>query len=286
MTADSEGAFRSQREGPLGLRTLVAYAPTDAEKHEMSGLLRPWTSDVTTSREAFASALPLAYVGVIWLEEGDERNAEWLARTLARSLVPMVLVARLTPAFLRHLRAMPKPPTRIVWRQEMANDLPRAVESVLEADSLRWVADQIARGFAPSPLMERALCVILLSDVPPATTKALADHLCVAPSTLRYHWNAVLPVGATLKPMLDWALLLRAITMREETSWPGVARRLGIHHRTLERLSHRLAGISLGVLYREQGTARRLFRRWVAEELLPESAGAQQGLGDIAGSSL
>ncbi len=100
------------------------------------------------------------------------------------------------------------------------------------------------------------------------------------------HWNAVLPVGATLKPLLDWALLLRAITMRAETSWPGVARRLGVHPRTLERLSHRFAGVSLGVLYREEGLAQKVFRRWVAKELVPESADARRGPSEIAGSSL
>ncbi len=81
------------------------------------------------------------------------------------------------------------------------------------------------------------------ADPPFRVVRDLAAALGVARDTLRYHWIQSSGGDPTLKESLEWVLLLRAAELSHLAPM-RVAFRLGIHLRTLQRLSERRLGLT------------------------------------------
>ena len=102
----------------------------------------------------------------------------------------------------------------------------------------------------PSPL-RRLLSCALTSVPPPRTVQHLARLLHSDPSTIRRHWRrGVNSHGIRrVKDLLDWIVLLYVVSVkRPHSSWQFVAKRIGMHERTLRRIAVRLTGDTLGAL--------------------------------------
>ena len=143
--------------------------------------------------------------------------------------------------------------------------MPLWLETANRADILAATADSLStRG--TNPLIDRAIELACRCPSPPTTVRSLSALLHVDPSTLRYHWCTTLPDSGSPKQLLDWALFLRALEGRQGGKWTTVAYRLGVHKRTLERLSLRILGETLGTASREPGIAVRRFVEWSRSE--------------------
>lgn len=120
------------------------------------------------------------------------------------------------------------------------------------------------RAATDSRLALRAISQIA-SDAPLPSVRSLASAVYVSDDALRYHWHREFPrVG--LKRLLSWRLLVYCASYSGEVGH-RLARRMGVHRRTLERSSVRLTGRELAKVGRNPDLARQELERWWGEAL-------------------
>ena len=239
--------------------TAVVYA-------EDAGLLRlivdrlpPSETEAVVTRGAFASRLRAVRRGVVGIGEASLDAATWLSRIVS-PYTTLVVVSRLTPDNARRLGPLQSDGIQILWLEELTDSI-RVPSIDVPPDPLRAFAEQASSGPNVCPMIRRALQLICCSDLPPNSVRSMSARLGVAPTTFRYHWDVGLGHGLSPKELIQWATLVRAVELRSRRKWISVAHRLGVHPRTLERLSHRLMGHSLGGLTGDPAAAARAFRQ-------------------------
>jgi len=198
---------------------------------------------------------------------------------LRRSVVPVVLVAPLRLPLLRRVEALGDLFAAVVWAEELAYRLPVVLQEVSEGDATREAKLRIMTRAGDSSVVRRMVAEIFGGSVPPTSVRALADRVCMRPSTLYYHW-AQSPLGSTsMKELLDWVRLMRAYEVRSRGrwSWASVCHHMEIDRRTLERTARRRCARALAQI--EPADIEHSFRTWLHDGVPDtETPDAEYGL--------
>ena len=184
------------------------------------------------------------------LQADDSLSVLRVVRNLNRDhpSLPVILITEPDSADLRHLASVSV--EAVLFQHQIAARLPAALESsVGMIFGLRALGEECMKNESlPGPLRHLLSCA-LTHVPPPRTVQRLARLLDSDPSTIRRHWRrGVNSHGIRrIKDLLDWLVLLHAVSVkRPGLSWRFVARRIGVHERTLRRLALRLTGDTLG----------------------------------------
>lgn len=117
------------------------------------------------------------------------------------------------------------------------------------------------------PKLREALMLLLDSPIPIISVKELAIRTKSDRTTLYRQWRNTFAraLEMSLKDLIDWILLLRAMSWRlTGASWSSVAYRAGIKRQTLSRIARRLVARELRDLEMEH-----LLRHPFVESVLP-----------------
>lgn len=176
-------------------------------------------------------------------------------------LLPVILISERDSADVQPLASVSV--EAVLFQHQIAARLPAALRSSNgTVFGLRALGEEYKRNEAiPAPLRDVLICV-LTAVAPPLTVQHLARLLNSNPSTIRRHWRrGVNSHGIQrVKDLLDWVVLLKALSAKRlGLSWRCVAKGIGMHERTLQRLAVRLTGETLGSL-RSSGPERLLDR--------------------------
>lgn len=237
MTRDGEQAE------PL---TVALYCP----QRELAQLCLPSVPAHVTIRRAhtwaafeqLAAGVPCAVAVIPWLRRGNAFRA-LTSYKLRRSLLPVVLATTRDADNARELKSIIV--EEVIWLRELDTGLWAAIRRALADGFLRRVEAQIQANRALPQTLRHALSVACLSPQPVRTVGELAALVGQDQSTLWYHWRRFAGEASTLrlKDVLDWLLLLRAISKLSAGSSVGrVAVALDIREDTLRQLFVRLTG--------------------------------------------
>lgn len=208
--------------------------------------LLPREGLVVRSQAKFASLVRGCSIAVVFCgRPGHDRDfVGWLQNLCVQNpLVSFLLVVPFDSLAIRRLA--PVPCASIVWEEDLPNGLSAEVNR-FAAPNVWSTLDQVAfaaSGFAPATrkVIQR-LCDPHLPPV--AQLSELLLGLPYSESAFRRWWTS--DFGRfTPKLMIDWVLLLRGLDlagMRLGSQRLAVAVKLGIHERTLDRVSLRLTG--------------------------------------------
>lgn len=182
----------------------------------------------------------------------------------------LVLTLRRRPRILRRLKDVIV--EEVVWMDELG-DLPAAVQGAETERRLQALERRVRDAdHLPGTLADAVVCS-LRSRPPLTSVQELAAELERDRRTLWHHWrNAVdeEASGLTLKGFLDWIVLLRATSMKTASrSWNDVAEELGVHARTLRRVSQRRMDASLRELSSAAGQEEAFFAAFHGEAIEP-----------------
>lgn len=159
-------------------------------------------------------------------------------------LVPTVLVTRRRAENVRRVRHVRI--DEIVWLRSMEASLPRAVDRASTHALFERIAASIERNDTLPPVVRRAVAAVCRGPDPVPSVETLANAVGCDRRTLWYHWRQSLPDRLTLKRVLDWLRLLRAVGRKSRgRSWAAVANEMGVHPKTLARTAVRLTGTTL-----------------------------------------
>ncbi len=136
---------------------------------------------------------------------------------------------------------------QVLSSAELKASLADHVTRALARDIRYRVAGEIESIGDMAPALRYALSLACRSSQPIRTIAELARRCRRDRRTLWHHWRR--HVGTSVirpKDFLDWILLFRAVEQRRKGgSWSSAAAGLGIHPRTLCRLTRRLVGSGL-----------------------------------------
>lgn len=241
---------------------------------------------VTSRRALLAPSMNTraAVVGIPACADGD---FEWLRSTFGPLSPPCVVVAQLSVNCLRRLYPLRSDRLRVLWTDEIESRLVEVLEGMRRANGdpmwrlgLKLVTDHSLR---PS-VRETISRVCGLDDavngpfIPENSVGRLAEHVALAPPTLRQYWREDVPLGCSLKEFLSWAVVLWAARARSRDSWNAVAQRLGLQRRTLQRNFNRLAGCTLAEAAEDPARVVRRFGAWLDSVWEPGSGNGSKRL--------
>ena len=221
---------------------------------------------------AFLEAVRAGVVGILYLDGPAGELAAWLAAAAyEESAGDVILAAGAVPETVqafRHTRF-----ADVWWEHEGVDALRQRVRAVVAGDPRRTLQElnASARGLSfPMGAAVQRLCDPQKHAV--RSVAQLGTELGVPERTLRRAWGLGV-ARCSLKDLADWALLLRGLVMAREygpsTSRIRIAMELGIHERTLERISLRLSGRTFASLRTMPAHRRETLRRfralWPAE---------------------
>ncbi len=219
---------------------------------------------------------------VVWVEEIEERLPEVLDRVMraaaARSANPQVLETGVRAAEAEtRLRELLDKLVQVADAEKHLGKLLDDIVQMAEAEERRRnVPDDPLRAWGRKMLDTRPLSSTVASAVelvcgiphdtsPPVNSvAALAKQVAVDTRELGDRWAAEIPLGCTLKQLLSWGILLWAIRHREDGSWNGVARAVGITQPTLRRYSLKFARCNLAAAADNPALVRRRFDEWLS----------------------
>jgi len=165
-----------------------------------------------------------------------------------RSRYPLsriILVTDLTPDAVASLHSEPELLKQVVWLTSVQDQLRKRIEACMGGHFLERATEAVLTLRDLPPPVARFLEVVWTVPRPPSTVKRASGEAHSSPSTFRDQWRGVIR-SADPKEFVDWAVLGRAVTELERApSWATVAHRLGVHRRTLDRISRRRLGVSL-----------------------------------------
>jgi hypothetical protein len=209
----------------------------------------------------------LSRFGVVIAEAHDLENhgvREFLGDLLdSRGRPPVLLLTSTEPDNIRLLKDLAV--EDLAWAFERDEEvLARALRLSQTPDRIR-LGQYFLQFDTHRACVKSALRRVFLDPDPISTVRDLARECFVSPRTLERTWKASRPEGCSLclKDLLDWCLLLRARECHRRGLSPHeVAKVLGIHARTLNRIASRLTTRSyLGLLELGQDELRRLVDR-------------------------
>ena len=242
---------------------------------------------VTSRRALLAPSMSTraAVVGITACADGD---FEWLRSTFGPLSPPCVVVAQLSVNCLHRLYPLRSDRLRVVWTDEIESRLVDVLEGLRRTNGnpmwrlgLKLVTDHSLR---PS-VRETISRVCGLHDaangpfIPENSVGRLADHVDLAPPTLRQYWREDVPLGCSLKEFLSWAVILWAARARSRDNWNAIAERLGLQRRTLQRNFNRLAGCTLAQAAEDPARVVRRFGAWLDSVWEPGSGNGSRKLG-------
>lgn len=208
-------------------------------------------------------------VGITACSDGD---FEWLRSTFGPLSPPCVVVAHLSVDCVRRLYPLRSGRLRIVWTDEAESRLVDVLEDFTRGNrgpmwrlGLKLLSDYSLR---PS-IRETIGRVCGLHDaadapfIPENSVGRLANHVDLAPPTLRQYWREDVPLRCSLKAFLSWAVILWAVRARSRDGWNSIAERLGLRRRTLQRSFNRLAGCTLAEAAEDPERVVRRFAAWI-----------------------
>lgn len=156
----------------------------------------------------------------------------------------------------------------LAWTSEPENEVVARAARLARVTERRRVAEHLLRSCPDCQAVEKAIKEMFLGQSPISRVQDLAKKCLVSPRALERKWKESRPehCPATLKALLDWALLLRAWELSHLGVPPHeIPKALGVHDRTLGRLGYRLSGLSCKQFFRLKGAS---VRRLVDRELL------------------
>jgi AraC-like DNA-binding protein len=204
---------------------------------------------------SFVRALRTARCGVVVCpREVDGAFALWLAETCrTHPLTPVLGVARFSTEMARRL--LNTGLADLIWLHEAPTELGRRLGAVAAAST--WT---LLEGFQalPSVYVLASAVVGRLCRRDKRALLRVKDVLRIVnvlASTLQRAFAFAL--RCTPKEAIDWVVLLRAVALVEEGCRPtAVPNVLGMHERTLRRLSRRLASTTLVENSTQEGRTR------------------------------
>jgi hypothetical protein len=265
---------------------ITVFAETDGLLSRLQPHLAGRDYATVAGWREFESSVRDALVGLVAVRQLDSAIVRWLNESHGLdSIAQLVLVADLSTEAVRILLGSDSSQMQMVWWEEVDRVLTEVLDEV-SSDPLGALCSALLSHHDLSPLLERAVKESCLSPIPPATVKKLSKRTGVPQTTLYSRWRAELP-GYLPKDLLSWAILLRALTEADRSRWVDVADTLDIYPRTLERLSHRMAGMSLAVAASHPDAVWRAFRLWTRRWIgAMSTGGARSDLRPATGRSL
>lgn len=266
---------------------LALWAPEEDIRERVLAVLDS-ESDVRVAATwpEFRSAFADAGCGVVAEPEPrSELFGHLQALRSRRTAGALVLILHRNPRVLRRLKDVIV--EEVVWMDRL-DDLPAAVKGAETERRLQRMERRVREAdHLPETLVD-AVGRTLGSRPPLTSVQELAADLERDRRTLWHHWrNAVdqEESGLTLKGFLDWILLLRGTSMKTESrSWREVADELGVHVRTLRRVSRRRTGRSLRELSPTRGEEESYFAAFREEAMLPLLTGPGDGWSEANGA--
>lgn len=235
---------------------LAVHSPDPGLVSRLEGALPPdrrrWA---TTEPERFARPPETPEAAVV---AADDPSPDFFARLRewrqAWPSVPVVLVVPRTGGAVRGLKDVVV--EELVWTSRLEEEIGPAVRRAVVRGALREAAREVRDDPAvPAPLAE-ALSLALRRDPPPTSVQQLAAEVGKDRRTLWYHWRNTVGAGTemTLKEFLDWVLVLRAASAKQQDrTWRSVAGEMDVHPRTLRRAARRRLGVRLHPLGAAEG---------------------------------
>ena len=209
-------------------------------------------------------------VGITGCSEGD---IAWLRSSFGPLSPPCVVVAHLSVDCLQRLYPLRSPRLRVIWTDEGERRLVQVLEDFGGTNRgpmwrLGWklLSDYSLR----PPIRATISRVCGLRDeaadmpfIPENSVGQLADHVDLAPPTLRQYWRKEVPLRCSPKEFLSWAVLLWALHARSQDGWSAISARVGLRRRTLQRNFIRLAGCTLAEAAEDPERVVGRFDEWV-----------------------
>ncbi len=243
------------RAGTLRLvEPLLAFVPEE--------YLEP--NRVFDDPDSFLVAAGTSGVGlVLFAAEDKDARAERSLRHFTRDpLLRIVILSRFSPVevnLLAPLLARGRP--TIVWSVDSKRRLRRAILEAHRIDPVQALAHFLQGIPDLSPFVLSVIRLVCTQEHPCRTVREVSAKLRVSESTLRYHWATSFD-DASLKHLMDWSLLLRAVRLRKSFGWVRVSSLLGVHKRTLERIACRLTSMSLAETASKEDEVAGEFASW------------------------
>ena len=233
-------------------RVYAIYSPSLQCAKRVRDLLTSGTSaaKVFSARswpefERFSAAASCGIVCLEWLQ-GQELTALQAYRRRC-PLQPTVLITEHTRENSRRLRDIPL--NEVVWTSEMAALLKPAVTRASSSRLLYLLASGIPRNASLPILLREGLTIVFKSHRPIRSLKELVQLLGCARSTLRRQWLEAFGHQGSLKELLDWVIILRAVERKSPSrSWSSIAEELGVDRDTLSQISMRLMNRRLSTI--------------------------------------
>lgn len=223
---------------PRANRPAVEFVEPGASAYSPEGRGRLRTSD----ERLFESWVRQSPVISVYLARLTLDRLQWLASLDRPDDSTLLVSVPLSMESARHAPGLLQIGALLTWVEDDADGGPDTLQS-------KWTAElaSISRRDGLSPIVVRCLERLWAEDPPPVTVQQLAGRLGASPRVLRYYWRR--EVGhPRLADLLRWNTLMRALHLRADRSWEGVARYLGVHRRTLERIARRMTGTPLADL--------------------------------------
>lgn len=267
---------------------IALYCGSRSIREQLEALLPAGECQPVDSREEFHSAVVRFGAGVFAALECDQADAKWVARLVETS--PHVACAVVVPLSLSHLqsfRPFLSDRLRLVWLDEVAEQLPEVIRQtrIDHTNPLHLLAREIVASRPLSPVARRALEEICCPQptvenepphrpIPPKDMGELARRINHSISGIRVHWGEHVPLRCTPKKLMEWALLIWAVSDTVLPSGSARARYLGIHPRTLERICARLVKSRISEAIQDPEAVRSRFEQWLEEVMEPPPANA------------
>jgi hypothetical protein len=188
--------------------------------------------------------------------ESDETFRRFAAASRDGPARPTILVTARDPDNVRRTASVRV--DEIIWTEDAPRELADAIERVVGSDLMSEVAAAIGRAPGLPPRLRGALLFACHAEHAPRTVASLAALVGCNRTTLSRQWRAAhASHGMRLQDCLDWLLLVRAAQARlTGLKWEAAAERIGVHLRSLARMTRRLTGSGLRGLDAEPGSGR------------------------------
>lgn len=276
------------------------YADHQGLKELIKGYLSGRAHRIGDRRNEFGRLMVGAQIGIVGTLDCTSalvRHLKSLFHLEAAGGPTCILVTRVSFDNLRNLRDIKCDRLHVVWVEEIEERLPQVLDDImrpeeaehsnylrawglrllrgdlLRARDLSLVPDDPLGAWGLRLLRERSLRPVMVRTVelicglsddhtgrPFSSVAELAERVGVEPRKLGYLWRAEIPLRCTLERMLQWSVLLWAISHRNDAPWKNLRVKL----RTLQRYSQTLAQCTLGTAARDPARVRRRFEEWLS----------------------
>ena len=167
-----------------------------------------------------------------------------------RSRFPLAPLFLLTSSDKENARALGGVMVDAVgWLEEVGPGLVPQIEAFTSLRRMRVLAQLIERHSVLPLALRHALTASCLMEHPPRSVSELAQLAGLTRGALWKQWRGLSSKqesGVRLEDMVDWLLVLRAVTRRRrDDSWSEVSRQLSMRPASLGRLVRRVTGLGL-----------------------------------------